>query len=142
MKHVLSNGSIIYLLQISRQLFQPIKTLIDGQLMQLNEINTSFQQCLPFLHASGFYFTELLFYFQLSIFFSGGKIQVNPDKSIILEGHIFILNSIHSFLINKSLKQHQTNLAKASESFDLRSGPIHVKVMIGKLLEQNVDGVM
>jgi hypothetical protein len=30
-----------------------MKCSIDGQIMQLNQISTSFQQCLPFLHASG-----------------------------------------------------------------------------------------
>lgn len=76
------------------------------------------------------------------LFLSGGKIQVNPDRSVLLEGHIFILNSIHSFLVNKIIKQQQSNAANASESFDLRSGNINVKVMTGKLMEQNVDGIM
>ncbi len=72
----------------------------------------------------------------------GGKMQVNLDGSISLEGHIFILNSIHSYLIHKTSKQHQSNKWTTSESFDLRSGNLTVKVMSGKLIEQNVEGIM
>lgn len=68
------------------------------------------------------------------MFSSGGKIQVNPDRSMILEGHIFILNSIHSFLIHK--------LSRSLDTLELRSGTIAVKMMPGKLLEQNVEGVL
>jgi len=75
------------------------------------------------------------------LFVIGGKLQVNSDGSVSLEGHIFVLNSIHSFLVNKIIKQ-QSNTVNASESFDLRSGNIIIKVMSGKLIEQNVDGIM
>jgi len=61
MRHVLSNGSTIHLSQLPHYLFQQTKCSIDGQMMQLNIISTSFQQCLPFLHASGFYFIHLDF---------------------------------------------------------------------------------
>jgi len=60
MRHVLSNGSTIHLSQLPHQLFQQMKCSIDGQIIQLNEISTSLQQCLPFLHASGFYFFYLI----------------------------------------------------------------------------------
>jgi hypothetical protein len=56
MQHVLSNGSTIHLSQLPRYLFHQTKCSIDGQIMQLNIISASIQQCLPFLHASGFYF--------------------------------------------------------------------------------------
>jgi len=55
MRHILSNGSTIHLSQLSRPLFQQTKCLIDGQTMRLNGISASFQQCLPFLNASGFF---------------------------------------------------------------------------------------
>jgi hypothetical protein len=53
MRHALSDGSIIYLMKLSRSLFQHSKCTIEGHLMQLNKISTSMQQALPFLHASG-----------------------------------------------------------------------------------------
>jgi hypothetical protein len=53
MSHVLPNGSTIHLSQLPRQLFQHTKCLIDAQTMQSNGISAYFQQCLPFLHASG-----------------------------------------------------------------------------------------
>jgi hypothetical protein len=53
MRHVLSDGSSIHLSKLSRSLFQQSKCSIEGHLMQLNEISTSMQQALPFLHASG-----------------------------------------------------------------------------------------
>ena len=140
MRHVLSNGSTIHLSQPARQLFSPIKCTIDGHLMQSNGISTSLQQSLPFLHASGLDLIRLEVNF-VCYSFSDGKIQVNPDGSVVLEGHIFILNSIHSFLGNKILKQ-QSNSPNPLDSLDLRSGNLVVKVMSGKLLEQNVEGVL
>ncbi|CAF3412168.1 unnamed protein product [Rotaria sp. Silwood1] len=124
MRHVLSNGSTIHLSRLTCSVFQQTKCTISGQIMQLNDISTLFQQCLPFLHASD------------------GKVQVNPDKSIVLEGHIFVLNSIHSFLINKISKTEQTNNTNASESLNLHSNNININVMSGKLLEQNVDSII
>lgn len=53
MRHILADGSILQLSQLPRQLFQPIKCSIDGHFMQMNEINTSLQQAVPFLHATG-----------------------------------------------------------------------------------------
>jgi hypothetical protein len=53
MRHILPNGSTIHLSHLPRQLFQQTKSIIDGQTMQSNGISTFFQQCLPFLHASG-----------------------------------------------------------------------------------------
>ena len=53
MSHALSDGSIIHLMKLSRSLFQHSKCTIEGHLMQSNEISTSMQQALPFLHASG-----------------------------------------------------------------------------------------
>ena len=53
MRHILSDGSTLHLSQLSRQLFQPIRCVIDGHLMQANEINHALQQAIPFLHASG-----------------------------------------------------------------------------------------
>jgi len=88
-----------------------------------------------------FLFYSFGFYLNIYLFLIGGKLQVNPDGSVSLEGHIFVLNSIHSFLVNKIIKQ-QSNTVNASESFDLRSGNIIIKVMSGKLIEQNVDGIM
>lgn len=53
MRHVLPDGSIIHLSKLSRALFQQSKCSIDAHIMQVNEISTSMQQALPFLHASG-----------------------------------------------------------------------------------------
>ncbi len=82
-------------------------------------------------------FSSIWFYWKFD--FLGGKIQVNSDSSVLLEGHIFVLNSIHSFLVNKISKQHQSNTL---ETFELRSKNLIVKVMSGKLIEQNVDSVL
>ncbi|CAF0825398.1 unnamed protein product [Rotaria sordida] len=125
MRHILSNGSTIHLSHLNRSLFQQIKCTISGQIMQLNDMSILFQQCLPFLHASD------------------GKIQVNPDGSILLEGHIFILNSIHSFLTNKaSKKKDQSNNTNLSETLNLHSKNIDIKIMSGKLIEQNVESII
>ena len=70
----------------------------------------------------------------------GGQIQIHAEGSALLEGHIFVLNSIHSFLINWLLKKQL--MQKSSESFDLRSGSLAVKVMTGKLMEQAVESIM
>ena len=121
MRHVLADGSTLHLSQSCRQLFQPIKCSIEAHLMQMNEISSSLQQSIPFLHASG------------------GKIQVNPDGSMILEGHIFILNSIHSFLLHKLSKIKSVSL---SDTLELRSGNLSVKMFTGKLLEQNVESIL
>jgi hypothetical protein len=59
-----------------------------------------------------------------------------------LDGHIHILNSIHSFIVSKISKQHKSNNSNTAETFDLRSGNLAVKVMSGKLLEQNVESIM
>jgi hypothetical protein len=59
-----------------------------------------------------------------------------------LEGHIFILNSIHSFIGNKNIHQQHPANAASLETLELRSGNIAVKVMSGKLIEQNVEGVL
>ncbi|CAF0719495.1 unnamed protein product [Adineta steineri] len=118
MRHTLSNGSIIHLSHLPTQLFQQTKCTIDSQIKGLV---TYLQQCLPFLYASG------------------GKIQINSDGSILLEGHIYVLNSIHSYLAHKTSKSHQSN---PSEPLDLRSGNLTVKIMNGKLLEQNVDSII
>lgn len=69
----------------------------------------------------------------------GGNSQMTSDGSILLEGHIFILNSIHSYLLHKAVKQQQTNL---SDSYELRSGNLTIRVMSGKLMEQNVDSIL
>ncbi len=61
---------------------------------------------------------------------------------MLLEGHIFILNSIHSFLGNKKPHKQQSTSTTPSETFELRSGNIVVKVMSGKLIEQNVEGIL
>lgn len=53
MRHVLSNGSSIYLSHLSHCLFQQVRCTINGQRMQSTNINKLIQQCLPFLHASG-----------------------------------------------------------------------------------------
>lgn len=53
---------------------------------------------------------------------------------MILEGQISVLNSIHSYLINK-----QSN---PSDILELRSGNLTVKVMTGKLFEQNVECIL
>ena len=108
--------------------------------MQSTEISSSMQQALPFLHASGMVYRLLSL--NVLLFFEGGKIQVNPDASVSMEGHIFILNSIHSFLANKQSQQQKSTNTALPETFDLRSGNISVKVMSGKLLEQNVEGVL
>jgi hypothetical protein len=72
----------------------------------------------------------------------GGNTQVNTDGSVSLEGHVYILNSIHSFVVSKTSKQRQSNSSNTSESFDLRSGGLSVKVMSGKLIDQNVESIM
>ncbi len=59
-----------------------------------------------------------------------------------MDGHIHILNSIHSFIVSKISKQHKSNNSNTAETFDLRSGNLAVKVMSGKLLEQNVESIM
>jgi hypothetical protein len=59
-----------------------------------------------------------------------------------LEGHIFVLNSIHLFLGNKKSHEQKSTNITPSETFELRSGNIVVKVMSGKLIEQNVEGVL
>lgn len=86
-----------------------------------------------------FLFYSILFLVFFKYLSLGVKIQVNLDGSTSLEGHIFILNSIHSYLIHKTSKQNQLN---TPESFDLRSGNLTVKVMSGRLIEQNVEGIM
>lgn len=53
MRHILSDGSTLQLSQLTRSLFQPIQCIINGQLVQINEINQALQQAIPFLHASG-----------------------------------------------------------------------------------------
>ena len=74
--------------------------------------------------------------------FQGGKIQINPDGSVLLEGHIFILNSIHSFIGNKNTRKQRSANAAPLETLELRSGNVTVKVTSGKLIEQNVEGVL
>ncbi|CAF2428088.1 unnamed protein product [Rotaria sp. Silwood2] len=124
MRHVLSNGSTIHLFQLIRPLFQQTKCTISGQIMQLNHMSALFQQCLPFINASD------------------GKIQVNLDKSVLLEGHIYILNSIHSFLINKISKNEKSNDTNSSESLSLHSQNTSIQLMSGKLIEQNVESII
>lgn len=73
MRHILSDGSTIELSQLSRQLFQPIRCVIDGHLMQTNEISRALQQAIPFLHASGIHRTKqktisFLFFSQMEKF--------------------------------------------------------------------------
>jgi hypothetical protein len=75
----------------------------------------------------------------MKVLYLGGKVHVNPDGSILVEGQIFILNSIHSYLVIKSSKQQSNN---TNESFDLRSGNLITKVMTGKLIEQAVESIM
>ena len=70
----------------------------------------------------------------------GGQIQIHAEGSALLEGHVFVLNSIHSFLLNRILKKQL--LQKSSESFDLRSGSLVARVMTGKLIEQDVESIM
>ncbi len=61
MRHILSDGTILHLSELPRQLFQQMKCLIDSQLMQSSEISTLLQQSIPFLHASGFYISFIFF---------------------------------------------------------------------------------
>lgn len=61
MRHILSNGAVIHLSHLPRQLFQHTKCFIDAQTKQSNRMSVSLQQCLPFLHASGFYFIRFYF---------------------------------------------------------------------------------
>ncbi|CAF1605300.1 unnamed protein product [Adineta ricciae] len=121
MRHTLSNGSTIHLSPPPCSLFQQTKCFFDSHLKQFNEIRSHLQQCLPFLHTSS------------------GKSEMTSDGSILLEGHIFILNSIHSYLLHKAAKQHQTNLP---DSYELHSGNLTITVMRGKLMEQNVDSIL
>ncbi|UJR38233.1 hypothetical protein I4U23_030906 [Adineta vaga] len=121
MRHTLSDGSTIHLSHLSSYLFQQTRCFIDSHMKQFNQMNSFLQHCLPFLHASG------------------GKSQITSDSSILLEGHIFLLNAIHSYLHYKLSKPNQTN---TSESYDLHSGNLTVKVMNGKLMEQNVDSIL
>ena len=58
---------------------------------------------------------------------------------MILEGHISVLNSIHSYLINKLSNSKQSN---PSDILELRSRNLTVKVMTGKLFEQNVESIL
>lgn len=53
MRHVLPDGSTIHLASLARHVFQSVKCVLSGLTMQLADVNRSFQQCLPFLHASG-----------------------------------------------------------------------------------------
>lgn len=85
----------------------------------------------------------MLFPFSIAgYFYSDGKIQVNSDKSVILEGHIFVLNAIHSFLLNKTSNLEQTINKNPSESITFSTENINIKICNGKLFEQNVDSVM
>lgn len=43
MRHILSDGSTLQLSQLTRSLFQPIQCIINGQLVQINEINQALQ---------------------------------------------------------------------------------------------------
>ena len=72
--------------------------------------------------------------------------QVNSDGSVVLEGHIFLVNSVHSFLVNKTAKSppstHKTLSTNSSDILELHTGHMSIKVMTGKLIEQNVDGLL
>ncbi|CAF1610522.1 unnamed protein product [Rotaria magnacalcarata] len=124
MRHVLPNGSTIHLVHLTYPMFQQMKCTIGGQTLQSNHITSSLRQCLPFLHAAN------------------GKIHVNADKSVVLEGHIFILNAIHSFLLTKTSIKERSNNSNLSESINVSSRYLTIKVQTGKLIEQNVETIL
>jgi len=124
MKHILSNGSTLHLSPLTRQLFQPVKCSIEGSLMQISDIYKSLQQALPFLHASG------------------GKFQVNADSSVVLEGHITILDAIHSFLVNKSTQALKTGKNDLTKFLDLRCRNVSIHLLVGTLVDQNVESLL
>lgn len=64
---------------------------------------------------------------------------MNPDGSMIFEGQISVLNSIHSYLMNKL---SNSKSSKSSDALELRTGNVTVKVIIGNLFEQNVESIL
>ena len=142
MHHILFNGSRIHLSHLPRQLFQQTKCSISARIMQLNQVDSYLEQCLPFLHASGFDFIHSFSSFLIEFFILDGKIQINPDGSATLEGHLFVINDIHCFLNNKISVQLQPINTNPSDSLDLHSGNISIRILSGNLIEQNAEGIM
>lgn len=116
--------------------------------MQISDIYKSLQQALPFLHASGWIFNvvrRLFFLLSLtffSFFYSGGKFQVNADSSVVLEGHITILDAIHSFLLNKSTQALTKGKNDLTKFLDLRCRNVSVRLLVGTLIDQNVESLL
>jgi hypothetical protein len=141
MTHVLSNQANIRLSPLPEQLFHQCECKMELMTMQRKNMSTLIQECLPFLHASGKNKDESIS-FRLSRQQSGGQIRLKPDGSMIFNGSLFILNSIQSFLIGKVSTQQRTRDFNVTCPCTLQIETVSVKILIGQLLDQEVDSVL